>query len=49
MSISKEDKKVLINLICKEQVEMIVKDSMLYESEYYNQLEKLKVDIKDWE
>ena len=49
MSISKEDKKVLINLICKEQVEMIIKDSMLFTSDYYNQLEKLKVDIKDLE
>lgn len=47
MKISKDDEKILLSLICKEQLEMIVKDSSLYESDYYQQLEKLKVNIKD--
>lgn len=43
----KEDKKLLIELICNEQTKMIVKDHMKYESDRYKHLEELKVKIKD--
>lgn len=46
---SKEDKKVLIELICKEQTEIIVEDHTQYESDEYKHLEELKVKIKDME
>ena len=42
-----EDKRILINLICNEQTDMIIKDKSAYESEYYKQLEKLKIKVKD--
>lgn len=45
--ISKEEKKILIELICNERTHMIVKDHTKYESEKYRKLEKLKVKIKD--
>lgn len=45
--ISKEDKKILIELICNEQTHMIIKDNTKYESDKYKKLEKLKVKIKD--
>lgn len=44
---NKEEKKMLIELICNEQTRMIVKDHTKYESSRYKQLEKLKVTIKD--
>ena len=44
---NKEDKKVLIELICNEQTHMIIKDNTKYESEKYKKLEELKVKIKD--
>ena len=44
---NKEDKKVLIELICNEQTHMIIKDHTKYESEKYKKLEELKVKIKD--
>lgn len=44
---NKEDKKVLIELICNEQTHMIIKDHTKYKSEKYKKLEELKVKIKD--
>ena len=47
MILNKEEKKLLLELICNEQVHMIVKDHTKYESEKYVKLEELKVKIKD--
>ena len=47
MKISKEEKKLLIELICNEQTHMIVKDHTKYMSDKYKKLEELKVNIKD--
>lgn len=44
---NKEDKKLLIELICNEQTKMIVKDHTKYESDRYTHLEKMKIMIKD--
>lgn len=44
---TKEDKKLLIELISKEQIHMILKDHTKYDSEKYKRLEALKVKIKD--
>lgn len=44
---NKEEKKILIELICNEQTDMIIKDHTKYESEKYKKLEELKVKIKD--
>lgn len=43
----KDDKKLLIELICSEQTRMIVKDHTKYETDRYKHLENLKVKIKD--
>ena len=47
MKVNKEEKKLLIELICNEQTHMIVKDHTKYDSDKYKKLEKLKVKIKD--
>lgn len=47
--LSKEEKKMLIELICNEQTHMIIKDHTKYESDKYKHLEELKVKIKDFE
>ena len=47
MMLSKEEKKLLLELICNEQVHMIIKDHTKYESDKYRKLEELKVKIKD--
>ena len=47
MKINKEEKKLLIELICNEQTHIIVKDHTKYESGKYKKLEELKVKIKD--
>ena len=47
MILNKEEKKLLLELICNEQVHMIIKDHKKYESEKYVKLEELKVKIKD--
>ena len=47
MTLNKEEKKVLIELICNEQTHMIVKDHTKYDSQKYKKLEKLNVKIKD--
>lgn len=44
---SKEEKKMLIELICNEQTHMIIKDHTGYESDKYKKLEELKIRIKD--
>ena len=44
---NKNEKKILIELICEEQTRMIVKDHNLYDSPRYIKLENLKVKIKD--
>ena len=47
MRLNKEEKKLLIELICNEQTHMIVKDHTKYGSQKYKKLEELKVKIKD--
>ena len=44
---TKEEKKILIELICNEQTHMIIKDHTKYDSDKYQKLEELKVKIKD--
>lgn len=46
-SLSKEEKKMLIELICNEQTHIIIKDHTKYDSNKYKSLEALKVKIKD--
>lgn len=47
MILNREEKKLLLEIICDEQIRMIVKDHTRYESDRYNKLEELKVKIKD--
>ncbi len=47
IELSKDDKKILIELICNEQTHMIIKDHTKYESDKYKKLEELKIKIKD--
>ena len=49
MTFSKEEKRLLIELICEEQTNMIVNDNSLYGSNKYRLLEELKIKIKDLE
>ena len=42
MILNKEEKKMLIELICNEQTHMIVKDHTKYDSDKYKKLEELK-------
>lgn len=49
MILNKKEKKLLLELICKEQIRMIVKNHMKYESVKYKVLENLKVKIKNYE
>lgn len=44
---TKDEKRMLIELICNEQTHMIIKDCNKYESEKYRKLEELKIKIKD--
>lgn len=44
---SNVDRKLLLDLICNEQVHMLVKNHNAYESEKYKRLERLKVLVKD--
>ena len=46
-SLSKEEKKMIIELICNEQTHMIIKDHTKYDSNKYKSLEALKIKIKD--
>ena len=45
MILNKEEKKIVLELICNEQVHMIIKDHTKYESDKYKKLEELKVKI----
>lgn len=45
--LSKNEKRLLIELICNEQTHMIIKDHTKYKSEKYKELERLKIKIKD--
>lgn len=47
LSLSKHEKKMIIELISNEQIHMIIKDHTRYDSDKYKELEKLKVKIKD--
>lgn len=47
MILSKNDKKLIIDLICEKQTQIIVKDHSKYDSNKYKHLERLKVKIKD--
>lgn len=44
---TKEEETLLLELICNEQIDMIVKDCTKYKSKKYKDLEKLKIKIKD--
>ena len=44
---NREEINILLELICNEQIHMIINDHMKYESEKYIRLEELKVKIKD--
>ena len=45
--LTKDERKMLLELICNEQVHMIIKDHTKYESNKYIKLEELKVKIKN--
>lgn len=47
MILNKEEKKLLIEMICNEQTHMIIKDHTKYNSNKYKRLEELKIKIKD--
>lgn len=47
MIFTKEEEKLLLELISNEQIHMIIKDCNKYESDKYKKLEELKVKIKD--
>lgn len=44
---NKEDRILILELICNEQIHMIIKDNTKYMSDKYKKLEELKVKIKD--
>ena len=46
-NMKKEDKNILIELICKEQTNMIVHNCTSHNSEKYKQLERIKIEIKE--
>ena len=46
-SFIKEEKKLLMELICNEQIHMIIKNHTRYDSDKYKKLEELKIKIKD--
>ena len=45
--LDKNEKKVIIELICNEQTHMIMKDHTKFDSDKYKELEELKVKIKN--
>ena len=47
LNMDKEEKKLILELICNEQIHMIIKDHIKHESDKYKKLEELKVKIKD--
>lgn len=46
---TKEDRKMLLELICNEQILMIIKDNTKYLSEKYKKLEELKAKVNSLE
>ena len=44
---TKEEKKILLELVCNEQIHMIIKNHNKYDSDRYKKLEELKIAIKD--
>ncbi len=44
---NKEYKKILIELICEKQTNMIVENPESYTSKEYNDLEAIKIEIKN--
>ena len=44
---TKEEKKILLELVCNEQIHMIIKDSTKYDFDKYKKLEEMKIKIKD--
>ena len=42
MMFEKEEKKILIELICNEQTHMIIKDHTKYESDKYKKIRRIK-------
>lgn len=47
MKFSREERKILIDLICNEQTHMIMKNPKSYMKKSYKELEKLKIKVKD--
>lgn len=47
MKLTDKEKKILLEVISNEQINMIIKDNSKYESEKYKMLERLKVLVKD--
>lgn len=43
-----EDKKILLELICDEQIHMIIKDNTTYISDKYRKLEELKAKVNSF-
>ena len=43
----KEEKKLLMGLICNEQIHIIIKNHTRYDADKYKKLEELKIKIKD--
>ena len=46
---TKEERKLLLELICNEQVHMIIKDHTKYQSDKYKKLEELKIKVNSLE
>lgn len=47
MAVDKEEKKMLLELICNEQIHMLVHNHKQHTSDKYKKLEELKIKIKD--
>ena len=43
--LTKEERRLLLEIICNEQVRMIVKDNGKYKSDKYKKLEELKIKV----
>lgn len=47
MRFNKEEKRILLELICDKQIKMIIKNPDSYELDKYKVLESLKLKIKE--
>lgn len=47
LTLSQKDMKLLFKMICKQQLRMLNKDSRLYTSDEYNNLELLKMKLSN--